>query len=425
MQRPRAALGSFFQPAKDAQRATAVLASLRRHPPAPAPAPRRRPAAPAAPPASAATPSSRPPPAPPQNPAPAVPSPAPAPSRTPHGRRASQAPSPTTGPSAGTASLSANAVAAPKQRMLRRRLTHRRDVTRSPSRPPANSAAAGTHRSAAQPIAIRSARPAPSPNPPQLHGSADTPSAASSVSAPSRSRRCAATTCICERVRQTSGCHRRQHAVRTKLETRPRSLFLEHPHAVQKPHRAAHLAHPVLRAAQLFSRRSTPRHVAHDRQLRPSVARPIRQQPSGTPPASAPFAASGTRGSPASAGAWRPFRAEVRRQRDHRRFIARDHRRARPVQPAQSPPRRTARAAAAPPLRSPRRAIIAPPSGSACINRPRAATTRHASFSDHTPATMRRRELAYGMPQQHVGLDAPLRQLTEQRHLHRKQRRLR
>ena len=34
-----------------------------------------------------------------------------------------------------------------------------------------------------------------------------------------------------------------------------------------------------------------------------------------------------------------------------------------------------------------RTATIAPPSGSACIRRPRAATSLHASASDHTPAT--------------------------------------
>ena len=99
-----------------------------------------------------------------------------------------------------------------------------------------------------------------------------------------------------------------------------------------------------------------------------------------------------------------------------------DHRRARPVQPRRPPPQPTARARPRPGFLD-RHAANAPPSGQACINRPRAATTRHASSSDHA-LPHGRGKLPHGCPNS-TPAHGPSSQTAGRRHLHRKQRRLR
>ena len=117
-----------------------------------------------------------------------------------------------------------------------------------------------------------------------------------------------------------------------------------------------------------------------------------------------------------------PLALELLRQRQNRCFITRDHRRARPVQPrnlhALSEQRQHFRFAR-----------LQRHHGAAFGQRLHQAATRrhHTAGIPQRPHArdMRGRELADGMAQQDVGLDAPLLQLTEQRHLHRKQGRLR
>ena len=65
---------------------------------------------------------------------------------------------------------------------------------------------------------------------------------------------------------------------------------------------------------------------------------------------------------------------------------------------------------------------IAPPAGSACISRPRAATSAHASSSDQHARDVRGGDLADRVPEQDVGRDAPRLQQPEQRDLEGEQR---
>ena len=68
---------------------------------------------------------------------------------------------------------------------------------------------------------------------------------------------------------------------------------------------------------------------------------------------------------------------------------------------------------------------IAPPRGSACISRPRAATSRAASSSENTPATYAAASSPMLWPSNEVGLDAPRPPQRRERDLEREQRRLR
>ncbi len=70
-------------------------------------------------------------------------------------------------------------------------------------------------------------------------------------------------------------------------------------------------------------------------------------------------------------------------------------------------------------------ATIAPPSGRACINRPRADTSRHASVSDNTPATCAATNSPIEWPSRKSGRITPALQQPVERDLEREQGRLR
>ena len=167
-----------------------------------------------------------------------------------------------------------------------------------------------------------------------------------------------------------------------------------------------------------------PRHVRHEPQLAARGRRPA-PPAARTPPASAPSAAS-ERVRHRQRLVLTPDLLELPRHRLHRLAPPRDHHALRPVHRRdrhrapvrpRSPPRPAPRAAST--------ATIAPPRGSACISRPRAAISRSPSSSAEHAGHARRHVLAHAVAHHHRGLDAPAAPQLRQRPLQREQRRLR
>ena len=180
--------------------------------------------------------------------------------------------------------------------------------------------------------------------------------------------------------------HGGQHAVRAQLEERGDALGL------QRPRRRRRSGRPRGRAAPSSRRSRAPR-----RRRRA----PVRLETTGMRGASYVSALGDLRGTSSSIGV-HPRRVEGVADREPLGLAAlRLEAPPRPPATASSSPETTTgrgpltaaiddplgRAAAAPRPRRPATATIAPPAGSACISRPRAATSCAASASDSTPAT--------------------------------------
>ncbi len=214
----------------------------------------------------------------------------------------------------------------------------------------------------------------------------------------------------------------RQHAVGTELEVGRDALAGERAHAVGEAHRLAHVPHPVARGRDLLAG-DLARHVRHDRNPRRrerqplDAARELRQhrlhqrrmermtdpQPLDPPTLALP----------------------APRELAHRILVTGDHHRARTVHRRDTRPHHDPPSDARTSSSDASTATIAPPAGNACINRPRAATSRHASSSDNTPATCAAADLTDRMTGQHIRPHPQRLHQPEQRHLDREQRRLR
>ena len=192
------------------------------------------------------------------------------------------------------------------------------------------------------------------------------------------------------------------------------------PDPVGEPDRLADLPHPVLRRAQLLAGRHLAGHLDTSRDAADH------DKPCATSRKSASI--------PSMSGEWnawltrsrvvlRPCAAEMGRHLQHRLLVAGDHhRRSGPLSAAmltsRSAPASSARTSASVAWT----ATIAPPAGSACISRPRAATSVQASASDSTPATCAAASSPIEWPTRKSGAHAPGLEQPEQRHLDGEQR---
>ena len=219
--------------------------------------------------------------------------------------------------------------------------------------------------------------------------------------------------------------HRRQDGVRAQLQQRRHTEAGQRTQPVMEADGLADVADPVLRVLKLSGLGSSPVTLETTGRTGASIRQAL-ARPCGSLPVRDPSTGSGRRATPSTTAPCDPPPAESPpgppKPTGHRKGPARSG----PFTAA-TPTRSEDRASSSGSTSASAAwtASIAPPSGSACINRPRAATSRAASSKDHTPATYAATSSPIECPTDDLGPHPERLSKPEERHLNGKQRRLR